>query len=158
MAKPLALSRSIGSSSDRSTARSGARRCGCVREGVRQAVEDEGPRSGPGTRMQAGEACIWHVAIPLKVADRLLGALGVLRASAQPLAEHAAVVETVAAHLALADFGARNVALGQQEAWITTVLLKVALYAARTGDADQALQALLLPRTMLACATWAIPF
>lgn len=123
---------------------------------VRRAVEEGRLLVAPVSGGQATEAGMWELAAPLKVEDRVLGVLVVCRAAAEPFPpEHVALAETVAAHLALAVLEARNFASQQEEAWITTVLLEVARHAARPGDAERALQAVLQLTTMLAGATWA---
>ncbi|MEW6568272.1 MAG: GAF domain-containing SpoIIE family protein phosphatase [Chloroflexota bacterium] len=103
-----------------------------------------------------GSAGISQMAVPLKVEDRVLGVLDVYsEAEAAFPDEQVALAETVAAHLALAVLEARNFASQQEEAWITTVLLEVARHAARPGDVQEALQAVLQLTTLLAGATWA---
>lgn len=107
----------------------------------------QGPAAVPG-----GAA----IAVPLRVEDRVLGVLELQRAEPGPFpAEHVALAETVAAHLALAALEARNFAQQQEEAWITTVLLEVARHAAAPGRPETALQAVLRLTTMLAGTTWA---
>lgn len=96
------------------------------------------------------------LAVPLRVEDRVLGVLELQRSEPGPFpAEHVALGETVAAHLALAALEARNFAQQQEEAWITTVLLEVARHAAAPGKPELALQAVLRLTTMLAGTTWA---
>ena len=97
-----------------------------------------------------------EMAVPLKVEGRVLGVLDIQRDTEQPFPpEHVTLAETVAAHLAIAVLEARNFASQQEEAWITTVLLEVARHAARPGDAEEALQAVLQLTTLLAGTTWA---
>ncbi len=123
---------------------------------VRQAVEEGRLLSEAVSAGRPGEASGFQMAVPLKVEDRVLGVLVVCRQAGEPFPpEHVALAETVAAHLALAVLEARNFAAQQEEAWITTVLLEVARHAARPGDAQQALQAVLQLTTLLAGATWA---
>jgi serine phosphatase RsbU (regulator of sigma subunit) len=97
------------------------------------------------------------MAVPLRVEDRVLGVLHIAVEGGQTIPpEHVDLAEMLAAQLAMAILESRNFAQQQEEAWVTTVLLEVARHAARPGDAEDALQAVLQLTTLLAGTRWAI--
>ncbi len=98
-----------------------------------------------------------HLVVPLRAEDHFLGTLDLNQVSGEPIPpELIELAETIGAQLALAMLESRNFAQQQEEAWVTTVLLEVARYAAQTGDTDVALQAVLRLATLLAGVSWAI--
>jgi serine phosphatase RsbU (regulator of sigma subunit)/GAF domain-containing protein len=98
-----------------------------------------------------------ELAVPLKVEERILGVLDIRYNPGQKLTpEQITLSEMLASQMAIAMLEAKNFAQQQEEAWITTVLLEVARHAARPGDPEQALQAVLRLTTLLAGTDWAI--
>jgi serine phosphatase RsbU (regulator of sigma subunit)/GAF domain-containing protein len=98
-----------------------------------------------------------EIAIPLKVEDRVLGILDIHYASGQRLPpKHLALTEMLASQIAIAILEARNYAIQQEEAWITTVLLEVARHAAQPGDPEIALQAVLQLISLLTDVRWSV--
>ncbi len=113
-----------------------------------QAVTVTFPPNGDGVQ---------RAALPLKSEEYVLGAL-VIEADPDHFIppHHLEIAEMIAAQLTLAVLEARNYAQQQEEAWVTTVLLEVARHAARPGDTNEALQAVLQLTTLLAGSAWAI--
>ena len=99
----------------------------------------------------------WSLTLPLSVQNRRLGALHAsFRAGESPSDEHRSILDGFAQLAAFAILEARNYAQHQEEAWTTTVLLEVAKHAARPGDMQSALQAVLQLVTLLAGTRWAL--
>ncbi len=108
------------------------------------------------TRPSEGQS-FTRAALPLKSEDHVLGAIGLEAEPDHPLSpHHIQLAEMIAAQLTMAILEARNYAQQQEEAWVTTVLLEVARHAARPGDTDEALQAVLQLTTLLAGSAWAV--
>jgi serine phosphatase RsbU (regulator of sigma subunit)/transcriptional regulator with GAF, ATPase, and Fis domain len=108
------------------------------------------------TRPNVGQSFA-AAALPLKSEEHVLGAIE-LEAEPDHLLSphHIQLAEMIAAQLTIAILEARNYAQQQEEAWVTTVLLEVARHAARPGDTDEALQAVLQLTTLLAGSAWAV--
>lgn len=95
--------------------------------------------------------------LPLRSEEHVLGAIELQAGPDHPLLpHHIQLAEMIAAQLTMAILEARNYAQQQEEAWVTTVLLEVARHAARPGDTDEALQAVLQLTTLLAGSAWAV--
>ncbi len=96
-------------------------------------------------------------AFPMKVVDRVLGVLHIQCMGSRRLPiDDIAVIEMVTTQLAFAILEARNYNQHQEEAWITTVLLEVARHAARPGETESALQAVLQLSTLLTGTDWTL--
>jgi serine phosphatase RsbU (regulator of sigma subunit)/transcriptional regulator with GAF, ATPase, and Fis domain len=97
-----------------------------------------------------------HLAVPLRVQDRVLGVLSIQRTGGSYSRLMVSLAEMLAGQLAMAMLEAANYAQQQEEAWFTTVLLEVARHAAQPGDWGSALQAVLQLSTLLTGTPWTI--
>jgi serine phosphatase RsbU (regulator of sigma subunit)/GAF domain-containing protein len=116
-------------------------------------ISDRYPEDIQGTPLPSAQG----VAIPLGAEGASLGVLYIhCQTNAGLSSETLEIAKTVCDHLAIAMIESRNFAQQQEEAWFTTVLLEVARHAARPGDPDEALQAVLRLTTLLTGADWAL--
>ncbi|NIM94370.1 MAG: SpoIIE family protein phosphatase [Anaerolineales bacterium] len=96
-----------------------------------------------------------EIAVPLIAEKQVLGILQCFQSdSISPSNEQISLMEMIAANLAMTMLEARNFARQQEENWITTVLLEVASHAARPGDVEEALQAVLQLTILLTGKPW----
>lgn len=104
-----------------------------------------------------GDGAVEEIALPLMIEDHLLGVLHLTSGSRGQFSdEELALAEMLAAQLAIASLEARNFAQQQEFTWINTVLLEVARHAARPGDPEASLRAVLQLTTLLAGADWVV--